>query len=291
MTVALATGAAWPELAPDDRLLLLALAEHGIAAAPAVWDDPRVAWDDFEAVVVRSCWDYHHRPDRFEDWTRRLEAAGVPVWNPPELLRWNMRKTYLVELAAAGVATVPTRFLEPAAAPELDAVLSAAGWKDAVVKPVVSASAHETWRARQGRAGDGDRFRRLVARMPVMVQPYLREIEQEGEWSFCFFGGAFSHAVVKRPKPGDFRVQADLGGRSQLAAPPAGLVEQAAAALAAAPAGTLYARVDGCVLGGTLHLMELELLEPGLFLALAPGAPDRFARAVVAALTPVRAQE
>jgi glutathione synthase/RimK-type ligase-like ATP-grasp enzyme len=282
--VALATSAAVPDLSPDDRLLLPALAALGILAEPAVWDDPDTSWERYDAVVVRSCWDYHHKADRFDRWTRRLEAAGFPLWNPPAVLRWNARKTYLRELADAGVPVVPTRFVESPGGPDLDAVLDEAGWREVVVKPVVSASAHETWRAERGCEADGERFRRLVGRMPVMVQPFLPEIEREGEWSFCFFGGEYSHAVLKRPRPGDFRVQADHGGVYRLADPAGALIEQAAAALGAAGSRTLYARVDGCVIRGELCLMELELLEPGLFLAVHPEAPGRFAAAIALAL-------
>ena len=282
--VALATSAAVPELSPDDRLLLPALAARGIRAEPVVWDDGGAAWRGYDAVVVRSCWDYHHKPERFDQWTRELEAAGVPLWNPPAVLRWNARKTYLRELAGAGVPVVPTRFVDRSTGPDLDEVLEDAGWSDVVVKPVVSASAHETWRAGRGSEGDGERFRRLVERMPVMVQPFLPEIEREGEWSFCFFGDQYSHAVLKRPRPGDFRVQSDHGGVYHLAEAGVSLVAQAAAALQAAGSPTLYARVDGCVIGDVLYLMELELLEPGLFLAVHPPAPDRFAAAIAAAL-------
>ena len=268
------------DLAPDDRLLLPALAAHGIEGAAAVWDDPAEDWGRFGAVVVRSCWDYHHKLAPFEEWTLRLEADGVPLWNPAPLLRWNARKTYLLDLAARGVPIVPTRFLHPPEVPALDAVLEDAGWVEAVVKPVVSASAHETWRAGRGRVPDAARFARLAARMPVMVQPFLREVEREGEWSLCFFDGRFSHAVLKRPRPGDFRVQTDHGGVAQGAEASEALVASAAAALAAAGSPTVYARVDGCMLDGVFHLMELELLEPGLFLALEPRAPARFAAAI-----------
>jgi glutathione synthase/RimK-type ligase-like ATP-grasp enzyme len=289
--VALATCAAVPELSPDDRLLLPALADKGVRAEPVVWDASDASWDSYEAVVVRSCWDYHVKADRFEQWTRHLEGSGIPLWNPPGLLRWNARKTYLGELAAAGVPVVPTRFVGSPDGPDLDAVLEDAGWHRAVVKPVVSASAHETWRAERGREEDGERFRRLNRRMPLMVQPFLPEIEREGEWSFCFFGGNYSHAVLKRPRPGDFRVQSDHGGVYHLAEPAGELVGQAAAALRAAGHPTLYARVDGCVLEGTLYLMELELIEPGLFLAVHPAAPARFAAAIAAALPPAAVQE
>ncbi len=280
MRLGLATGGAWPDLVQDDRLLQDALERRGIRAEAAIWDG-NVDWRGFDAVVVRSCWDYHLRPAAFEDWIGGLERDCVPLWNPPEVLRWNGRKTYLRHLEAAGIPTVPTRFIEQGDA-SLDVVLDEAGWDEVVVKPLVSASAHETWRAsRSTLAADRTRYHRQLGSGGLMVQPFLPSIQTEGEWSLCFFGGEFSHAVIKRPRPGDFRVQADHGGSYLPADPPATLVAQADAALRASGRPTLYARVDGCMVDGGFQLMELELLEPGLFLSTHPSAPDRMADAVI----------
>jgi glutathione synthase/RimK-type ligase-like ATP-grasp enzyme len=248
---------------------------------PAVWDDPDVTWSRFDAVVVRSCWDYHLRSDAFDAWIGRLVQEGVPLWNPPEVLRWNARKTYLRELEAVGVPTVPTRFIEANDSP-LEAILDQAGWDEVVIKPVVSASAHETWRASRATiAGDHPKYARLLATGPLMVQPFLSGIMTEGEWSLCFFEGRYSHAVLKRPRPGDFRVQADHGGKYFAVEAPLRIIEQADAALRASGFRTLYARVDGCLVEGGFRLMELELLEPGLFLATNAEAPIRLADAVM----------
>src|SRR5439155_1601956 len=168
--IALATSAKLPTLNDDDRLLIPALAELGLGAVPAVWDSPDVCWEEFQGVLVRSCWDYHHR----------LE----------ELLR----------------------------------------------------------------AGD------------VMVQPFIDEVRDPGEWSIIFLGGRFSHAVRKRPAAADYRVQWEFGGTAAPMAPPARLVADAAAVMAALPGHPLYARVDGVERDGRLMLMELELIEPHLFL-------------------------
>lgn len=282
--MALATSRALPRLVEDDRLLQSALGERGVAAEPTVWDDAEVAWSRFDAVVVRSCWDYHYRLAEFDAWIGRLEQGGVQLWNPPEVLRWNARKTYLRDLEAAGVPIVPTRFVEGGEAP-LEAVLDEAGWDEVVVKPVVSASARDTWRAsRASLATDGSRYRRLLAAGPLMVQPFLPGIQTDGEWSLCFFGGAYSHAVLKRPGPGDFRVQANHGGIYSPEDAPAALVSQAEVGLRASGRRTLYARVDGCIVDGTFRLMELELLEPGLFLGSDPAAPGRLADAAVRAV-------
>jgi len=281
--VALATSRAHPRLVEDDRLLQVALQERGVSAEPAVWDDADVAWGDFDTVVVRSCWDYHYRLEEFDAWIGRLEGSGVPLWNPPEVLRWNARKTYLRELEVAGIPIVPTRFVEGGEAP-LESVLDESGWDEVVVKPAVSASARDTWRAsRATLSADGSRYRRLLATGPVMVQPFLPAIQTDGEWSLCFFDGSYSHAVLKRPGPGDFRVQPNHGGIYSSEDAPAALVSQAEAGLRASGQRTLYARVDGCIVDGTFRLMELELLEPGLFLGSDPAAAGRLADAAIRA--------
>lgn len=295
--IALVTYAALPDLAPDEHPLVDSLAALGVLATAAVWDDPSVAWNELDAVVVRSCWDYHLRYDDFFRWIDRVARCGVPIWNPPATLRWNSRKTYLHDLSIGGVRTVPTLWLLPdnprAGTASLATILTDTGWDRAVVKPIVSASAHETWRvtiddARANASAHDARLRALIARSGVMVQPFIPEIESEGEWSLQFFGGVFSHAVLKRCAPGDFRVQREFGGTHDAVTPPPNVIAQAGGALRAAPGDSLYARVDGVVLGGDLVVTELELLEPSLFLDAHPEAPSRFARAIANALSSSR---
>jgi glutathione synthase/RimK-type ligase-like ATP-grasp enzyme len=277
--VALATCRSVPDLAEDDRLLQRTLESRDVGAVPAIWDDDSIEWSGFDAVVIRSCWDYHLRTEAFSAWIGRLEAAGVRLWNPPGVLRWNLRKTYLAELESAGTPIVPTRFVLNGETP-LEDVLDDAGWDEVVVKPVVSASAYGTWRtSRRTLRAD------LAVHEPppggVMVQPFLPEIQTAGEWSVIFLDGSFSHAVLKRPRAGDFRVQPDHGGVGLPGPPPARVLEQAEAVLRTAGRPTIYARVDGCVVDDTFRLMELELLEPVLYLATDPAAPGRLADAVL----------
>lgn len=285
MRIALATYSLAPELTEDDRQLLEPLARRGIHAEPVVWDAPGVDWTAYDAVIIRSCWDYYLRRDEFLGWVEKLEATGTPLWNPPAVVRWNSDKSYLRELEAAGVAVVPTRWVAPGEPAPLAELLEETGWDEAVVKPVVSAAAHETWRTSRARAADDEpRFRALASRQRVMIQPFLPEIVTAGECSLFFFGGEFSHAVVKRPREGDFRVQIEHGGNAVAVEPDDALLAAARAALRCIPGDWLYARVDGCTVDGTFRIMELEALEPALFLAWAPGAADRFAQAVEATL-------
>src|SRR5881392_4385927 len=182
--IALATSAKLPTLNDDDRLLIPALAELGLGAVPAVWDSPDVCWEEFQGVLVRSCWDYHHRLEEFLAWVSRLERAGVPVWNPPAVLRWNSHKGCLRDLAARGVPIVPTRWLARGRRVDLARVLREEGWRSAVVKPAVSASASGTWpTGRDGAGDDQARLDELLQAGDVMVQPLVDEVRETGEWS------------------------------------------------------------------------------------------------------------
>lgn len=280
--VAFVTFPGLPGLSADDRLAIPAFARRGARVQAVCWDDRDAEWGGYDLVVIRSAWDYTERPAEFLDWLRRMEAEEIPLWNPPALAAWNADKRYLRQLAMAGVPVVPTRWIEPDDQVTLLEVMASSRWRRAVVKPVVSANARDTWTA-LGAAGDERRFRELAAGRALMVQPFLEGIRGEGEWSLLFFGGALSHAVLKRPAAGDFRVQEAHGGTTAAATPDAATVRAAAAALDAVPFPWLYARVDGVRIGGVFHVMELEMLEPSLFLAADPErAPERFADAALA---------
>ncbi|HEX9486309.1 MAG TPA: hypothetical protein VF976_04555 [Gemmatimonadales bacterium] len=283
--IALATYAKQPSLNEDDLLLVPALREFDVTAVPAVWDSPEVCWEDFQGVVVRSCWDYHHRLEEFLAWVTGLERAGVPVWNSPALLRWNSHKGYLRDLAARGVPIVPTRWLARGRQVGLAQLLRDERWSDAVVKPAVSASATDTWRTSAATAGaDQGRLEELLRAGDVMVQPFIDEVRDPGEWSLIFFGSRFSHAVRKRPAPADYRVQWEFGGTAAPLAPPPRLIADAEAVMAAVPGHPLYARVDGVERDGRLMLMELELIEPHLFLGWDGLAAARLATVVTAVM-------
>jgi glutathione synthase/RimK-type ligase-like ATP-grasp enzyme len=203
-------------------------------------------------------------------------------------VRWNLDKRYLRDLAARGVPIVPTLWIEPGdgTTPE-EAVrrIAEAGWPELVVKPTVSAGAWRTLRLRREEVGGRlDWLRESLAAGGLMAQPFLPEIVREGEHSLLFFDGVLSHAVLKRPRDGDFRVQWAHGGREVPVTPAASTVAEARAVLDAAPSAGLYARVDGVLRDGRLLLMELEQIEPYLFLGGAPGSAERFVRALCARL-------
>lgn len=284
--IALVTYADQPAVTADDGWLAAALVARGARVLPTVWSDPSVDWMSFDAVVVRSCWDYFLRPAEFLAWVDRLEASGARVYNEPRVLRWNAEKTYLRDLEMRGVPVIPTRWIDAGAPASLGDIRRGTGWSELVVKPAISGGAYQTWRASPGdEASDDARLGAMAVNTTVMVQPLVDVVSDEGEWSLVFVDGAFSHAVLKRPRSGDFRVQIEHGGTFEPVTPTAHVIEQAAAAIRAAPTSgqpPLYARVDGCIVEGELLLMELELLEPALFFGSCEGAADRVADAVLA---------
>jgi glutathione synthase/RimK-type ligase-like ATP-grasp enzyme len=284
LEIAFATEARMPALLFGDAFAATALSRRGARVDAAVWDDPAVDWGRFDAVAIRTCWDYHTRAQEFLAWAEGLAARGVRVLNPPAVLRWNAHKSYLLELARRGVDVVPTAVVERGATAGLAALLEARGWAEAVVKPAVSGGGFETARvSRESPAAAEEALGRVLAHSEALVQPFLAEIASEGEWSLIFFGGEYSHAVRKVPAAGDFRVHQEFGGQVLPEAAPAALISAAAeAARAAGP--LLYARVDGIYAGGRFLLMELELIEPELFFGADPDAPERFADALLAFL-------
>ncbi|WP_138758505.1 ATP-grasp domain-containing protein [Modestobacter altitudinis] len=282
--IGVATCAAAPQLDEDGPLLLAALADVGVRARPVVWDDPRVDWAAFDAVLVRSTWDYPLRREEFLAWTARCPA----MVNPREVLAWNTDKHYLDDLARAGVPTIPTVFVPPDhswTAPE----------GDYVVKPTVSGSAADTGRFRRP---DDPGALALVARLhaqgrTAMVQPYLPGIERDGETSVVFLGGVLSHAVRREPL-----LTVDGVRAAVVVADVLGSVREvrvtdaqravAEAALAAVPGGRQqlgYARVD--LVPGPTGPVVLEVEATDCFLFLASASAEgrrRLAEHVVAQL-------
>jgi glutathione synthase/RimK-type ligase-like ATP-grasp enzyme len=283
-TVACVTFDAFPDLTPDDRLAAAALRAAGIEVEPVLWDADS-DWSRFAAVILRSTWDYHHRLDEFRAWLDALDAAGARVLNSTEIIRWNMDKLYLQELQEAGFAVTPSVWLPRGAKASLSDIMSQKGWAQAVVKPTVSASADDTFLVtaenREDRQAD---FAALLARKAVVVQQFMPELQAEGEWSLMFFNKQYSHAVIKRPGVGDFRVQRQYGGYDEAATAPQTLMAQAQAIVDDIDQDLLYARVDGVAQGDTFVLMELELIEPVLFFGAAEPSAAQFALAVASQL-------
>ncbi|HEX6884844.1 MAG TPA: hypothetical protein VF530_15825 [Planctomycetota bacterium] len=279
MDLRIATCRPLPEPDPDEGPLLAALAARGVRARMAAWSDPREDWAAPVPTVLRSTWDYPHRAEAFLAWVERA-ARVAPLWNPPSVVRWNLHKRYLVELAERGIAVVATECLERGAEVRLGELLSARGWDDAVLKPAISAASFETLRVRAGVPGELARgaahLTRLLAERDVLVQRYAPAVETSGERALVWIDGALSHAVRKSPR---FAGQEEsVSAALPIAPDEAALAEGVLAGLAGE---LLYARID-VVRGahGAPELMELELIEPSLFLVQHPPALARLADAL-----------
>ena len=279
--VALVTCAAFPQLYEDDLLLASALAKLGLDAIPAVWSDETVDWMSFAALVIRSPWDYFERAQEFRAWLDARIASGVLMCNSGDILDWNYDKRYLQDLEAAGMSLVPTICIGRGEKADVAALARARGWNEIVVKPTISGGAYRTYRFFVDDASAYAReIEQTLSDRGLLVQPFLSEVISGGELSMLFFDGIYSHAVCKRPKAGDYRVQFQFGGTNENVEVAASLIDQARACVLASPSLPVYARVDGMVKDGQFLLMELEVFEPLMFLARHPEAPERFARAV-----------
>ncbi|HET6344175.1 MAG TPA: hypothetical protein VFH51_04540, partial [Myxococcota bacterium] len=275
--LALAFDADRDKLLPEDRRTGDALAARGAEVVWAPWGATDVNWRAFDAVVLRTCYGYHTRLAAFEAWL----AGGARFLNPAPLVRWNADKTYLRQLEGQGTSIVPTAWLPRGIVARLTDLMVERAWDEVVVKPTVSAGAMHTRRLTRAQAAEADGWLATVlADHAMMVQPFLPEVCAEGEWSLLFFGGALSHAVLKVPRVGDFRVQGEHGGSFTMQAPPAAARAVAERLLASLDGSAVYARVDGVMQGGAFLLMELELIEPYLYLGADSQAAERYVDAI-----------
>ena len=267
--LALITCQTYPE--PSDNLKTLAacLETMGVKTVFDAWQNHPSA----PFLLPLCAWDYAAEPEAFRQWLEQAEQAGQRFINPPELMAWNMEKTYLCDLAARGAQVIPSVFVPPQKA-ELADILNQQGWTEAVIKPAF------------GQSGKGvvkvcaDALDVDMADYPqgMIVQPYIREIETAGETSLVFFNGVFSHAVRRQPPQGEWRANSAYGVSVFGIEPPEFAVRAAQDVLAALPQMPVYARVDGTLVGDTFLLNELELIEPALYLHTSEGATERFAR-------------
>lgn len=283
-SIALVTYSGRPELSPSDQMLLNPLKQRGIQPIPAIWNDPTINWQQFDAVVIRSCWDYYKYASAFQLWLTQLQAWHVPLYNEPTTVMWNMKKTYLRDLAQYGVKTIPTIWADTIL--DLSEMMQTRKWDHVVLKPVMGASGYGIHLVS---ASDSHEKQTLYESMlqvgQVMIQPVIEEI-QNGELSLIFFQDEFHYAIRKTPGAGTIFVNSVYGGSYMTTDVDDATVKLAQSILNIAHKLTeqdsfLYARVDGILVDSEFVLMELELIEPGLFMDIAsPDASERFADAI-----------
>jgi len=285
MDVALATCAALPGLYGDDRLLLHALEARGLRTQPMVWEDQYAEWGRARLCVIRSVWDYAFRPTEFTAWAERV-AAVTPLLNPLSVVRWNIAKSYLLDLAAHGVPIVPTVLVPRGTTLDLEECVAERGWRDVVLKPVIGCAGRLALPVRSDAMGMGQaHLDRVLPNEAMLVQPLLSTVATWGELSVVSIDGQITHAVRKRAAGTDFRVHSDYGGSVDLESPGQAEREVVEGAAAAVGEPLLYARADLVHdESGRPCVMEFEVIEPELFFRFSERAVERFAAAVAARL-------
>lgn len=280
--LAIASSKQFPTVHQDDVHLMATLERLGVQTTVCVWNDPQVEWTAFDAVLIRTIWDYFEHYAAFRAWLDMLDRLEVITINDANTLRWNSDKRYLLDLEQQGVPVIPTHIAQGSG---LQDALSSMSGHDVVIKPTISGGAWHTVRGKVGTADLQEAIERLPKKLDYLVQPFVREIASSGEWSLMFFDNTYSHAVLKRPTAGDYRVQEQHGGITSQATPDASIVQAASKTLAATAAlghcELAYARVDGVVVNGQFLVMELEVIEPSLFLTGRQEAAERFAQHLV----------
>jgi len=287
--IVLATCLEGPKLSASDLILKTALEVSNAKVTAAPWNGPFDNFADADMVVIRSTWDYFDKLNQFLSWVSRLEQAAIKIENSGKILRWNACKDYLFELQADGVDTLTTLRVDPTH----DAINMAAGsnnWNKVVLKCLASGGAAGLSVFDVSDESALNQALKVAApyqKHGLMLQEYRPEITN-GELSLLFFAGEFSHAVLKRPKKGDFRVQSTYGGAYSLINPDEKIILTASEILQKAPGGPnhspAYARIDGLLLDGRFRLMEMELTEPELMFEQKPASAKRLAEILISRL-------
>lgn len=278
MRVGLVTCLQLPEPDPDEVALVAELRLRGHEPVPVAWDGAEQP-EGIEVYVLRSAWNYYHRPFDFLDWVE--QTAGVAsLVNPPEVVRWNIHKRYLTELARDGVSVVPTRLFSRGSGVDLKRVIGEAGWSRIVIKPAISAASYRTHAFHATELDAAQHFaNELLSGGDILVQEYLSGYAEPGERSLIWIGGEWTHAVRKKPR---------FAGESETVladSPPSPCEIQVGDAAIAPMRGRLsYGRVDLVRAGGQPLVSEVELMEPSLFFAYGPGSAAKFARVIEAAV-------
>ena len=265
----------------EDRLVYHALEELGLKTLRLAWDDMFFDWSSTKSVLFRTTWDYFDRFDEFSEWLE-IVSKQTTLLNSEALIRWNIDKHYLLDLQNKGIHIAESHFIEQGAKVTLEQLHDILNWKETVLKPCVSGAARHTYRLDVENFQKHESiFQKLIAKEAMMLQPFQYQIVNKGEVSMMVFNGNFSHAILKKAKAGDFRVQDDFGGSIQDYTPSESEIIFAEAAVNACNELPIYARVDIFEDNeGRIALSELELIEPELWFRSHPEAAKLLARAI-----------
>ena len=265
----------------DDELVYAPLQKLGWQVTPVSWRKSNHDWSQYDAVLIRTTWDYHREPDYFLNILETVHTSGPFLLNSLDIVRWNIRKTYLHDLEQRGIRTVPCLWPDRIDREQVYFAFDEFDTNEIIVKPIISAGARHTFHVRS------DAPESVINHMAedlrgreCLIQPFIQNVVTEGEYSVFYFGGAYSHSVLKTPKRHDFRVQEEHGGLIWPVTPDTSLLKSSEQVLKVSRFDPFYARVDWVRNSdGDLNLMELELIEPSLYFRTDPASPARFANA------------
>lgn len=275
-----------------DSLVRDLLVQRHILVDEIPWRARDVNWDQYRLVIIRSPWDYQTAFDEFLTVLKTIDASQACLMNSLKIVHWNIRKTYLQRLDEAGVTTVPTQWLTSPTIAELKQLPEKFGTEEFIVKPIIGANSDDTFRLRADASMEVfQSVERIFQKRIVLAQPFVSSVTEYGELSLIFFNHQYSHCILKTPKPGDFRVQEEHGGQIRSTRPDREIIDFAAQTLTVVPSRTLYARADVVFLADDRPaIMELELIEPSLYLSNDAKSPGRFADAIEAELQNIEDQ-
>lgn len=265
----------------EDELLTAALEQKGLKVTRTFWDNHAFSWRDTRFALFRATWDYFHRFTEFHHWLKRCSKETHFI-NPYSIIRWNMDKHYLGVLQSRGINIPPTLFIEQGDTVKLNSLLQQTGWNKVILKPAIAGGARHTYLINKTNVHEHEAiYRRLIANESMLLQEFQEQIVSKGEVSFMVFGGKYSHSVLKRTKPGDFRVQDDFGGSLHSYSASEEEIHFVEHAIAQCDEQPVYARAD--VMwdnNNKLCLSELEMIEPELWFRRDPDSAHSMADAV-----------
>ena len=281
MKIALLSCQRWPDVLEKERAFATEFPKS-FNVEVVVWDDPSINWANYNYLIFRTIWDYFEYPNEFATWLDVLKKQNIKTLNPLSIIERNQHKFYLQDLQNQGIDIIPTVFISKNTGLDLS-FMKSNNWTQAVIKPAVSGGSYLTQLFSQNDIANIEaEYASFALENDLLVQPFMSEIQETGELSLLFFQGKYSHAIVKKPKSGDFRVQSQFGGQYQAFEPDATLLATAQNVIDTFGSDLLYARVDGILKNGQFLLMELELIEPDLYFDYHPDAKKNYLAAVEA---------
>ena len=270
-----------------DNLLIQPFSQHGVHVDVISWHAIDIDWSQYDAVIVRSTWDYQEHADAFIDKLIEITKHDTVLINPLSLMQWNISKRYLQILQTQGITIIPSVFFDSVAISDIYAQFAYFDTQEIIIKPLISANSDNTFRLdHTNLMAQAGPLSNIFSTTPCVIQPFLDSVINEGEYSLFYFNGEYSHTIRKVPKSGDFRVQEEHGGELITVIPDERQLSAAAKVLAALPEKSLYARVDlirnpRAQKDDIWQLMEVELIEPSLYFNMDEASPERFVQATL----------